>query len=71
MLRLVSGFLPPGVSGDGDAGGAVVLQRLQGGQEAPLQADCLGQTGQLQVRWEHLPHCRAAHVLEGFKGLAT
>lgn len=70
MLRLVPGFLPPRVSGDGDAGGAVVLQRLQGGEEAPLQADCLGQTRQLQVRWELLPQSRDRHIFEVFlKGM--
>lgn len=49
MLRLMPSFLPPGVSGDGDAGGVVVLQRLQGGEETSLQTNCLGQTRQLQV----------------------
>lgn len=53
MLRLMPSFLPPGVSGDGDAGGRVVLQRLQGREEASLQTNCLGQTGQLQVGSEH------------------
>lgn len=52
VLRLMPGFLPPRVSGDGDAGGAVVLQWLQGREEAPLQTNCLGQTGQLQVGWD-------------------
>ena len=52
VLRHMPGFLPPGVSGDGDAGGLVVLQRLQGREETSLQTNCLGQTGQLQVRRE-------------------
>lgn len=53
VLRLMSSFFPPGVSGDADARGAVVLQWLQGREETPLQTNCLGQTGQLQVCMEH------------------
>lgn len=47
VLWLVPGFLPPGVSGVGDAWRAMVLQWLQGREETPLQTNCLGQAGKL------------------------
>lgn len=53
VLRLMPSFLPPGVSGDGHARGCMVLQRLQGREEATLQTDCLGEAGKLQVGREY------------------
>ena len=54
MLRVLPGGLPPRLPEHRDARRQLVLQRLQGREEAALPGRHLGEAGELQV-WEEAP----------------
>lgn len=62
MLRVLPGGLPPRLPEHRDAGRQLVLQRLQGREEAALPGHHLGEARELQVG-EEAPACRRGHCL--------
>ena len=63
MLRVLPGGLPPRLPEHRDAGRQLVLQRLQGWEEAALPGHHLGEARELQVGEEAPARRRRGHCL--------